>query len=1599
VLHSEVALSLAVFFLNHEMFKNSKLKEWIKQSKGGCMFRSSCLVKVYITLFVSLVVSNLVFAQAKETEPYKIDYLNYVPDFIAKTKDWRDFQYSEKEMERSSEVKFYTLNEVEEVNRANALVKVAIESEASGDFRKAMTMYQDIINKFSIASQNNEVLYRVSAYGVFVPVAQYCQRRLLNFPKEHLDFFRTLRDPEAKELFDEAVRKYSLELFSEIVDKYLATSYGGRSLLFLGDAALDRGNYLEALEHFQTIVDFIPDKNLQTPELSLKIQFCLKSLGQSQKSDVATFKSNISDKDLQLLKEAVQKEKPIVEKIHTQRNSSDYVSADDYTRFNNTPDPLGIVEPEWENDLLASRNDYFVYAQPVITDTSVIIRHKNIIYSYSIINGNLRWKNEMGGRAVWQDWFQRQYPLEDMVVQDGVVVTPIFKGGSSLIALDEITGQIKWSYGPMSASEGDESLMRFECAPTGGPGTIYANYTLDNIKGDTHIDSEYGVIAFESNTGRVKWRRQVCRLQPGKFDGSFGAARRNRIRSFFSPPLYHEGTVYVNSNAGAVAAMDSLSGRIKWLMRYPYFKSVHDLTRQFGELSPIHGGVLYVIPHNPSFWLNQRPLVVGEQLFITPVNSPFMMAIDRKTGKINWTFVKPTSGFSYFLGPISTGELVITANGRSEKRDQHGRGNFPVYLLDPKTGKEVWTSPDYIMKDTQPVMTTYFYNTPAWFSINGRYFETGARPFLTEDDKLIITGWTDYSIWWRPGMNIFALGEIDLKNRKVLGQRRFYSGATLAHADMLINDKTPGNSLFLFTEELRKIPRRTAEQDKQIEAFEKVMADTVPVNEYPAFMPFLRVTVNRNGVPFELRLSPRKISMVYSRKDFEAKTANDKSLAATFAKSELSVKDGDYKKASEYLNECLALVSPEDVNFRALIKQQFYKVYLELTRAAIRSGKHKEQLVNALGMSNTASVLAEEVETLFALAEAYTNNKNIKNASACLRSLIEVYGHQEFPISALAAKTAFYQEDLAILQDTKNEIFNEAKANAGIIYKAEANKALDLASNSFPLFLSAVSPLPKELTVRTGDLAILKLIDLLKNSGGYEAEYSKTSDVELTGEQIDQLLYHIWKYPGTAKGQETFNKICSQASALPEEDKKEVYRKLCHVSKICKFKMPADLSAFAAVVEKKTYPDINPSNGDKNYVVGNFKDGIMLTMEQEGDINTYGNYLFVSVKLPKKIGFRFSVVCFDLSQGKEVWRKEEFRLKDLGKEPGFFKAYIFKDIVVVHGMYDVFGFNIKDGSEIWHYKTPHSFEIYEATMNGNIFVICGDNETIALQIDTKSPIGEVAWQQKEEGSIYYKPYFVNDLFISVRKYPFNITSRYRTTGSLISRLATPDLSQVVEHPLLKDGEQSLPIAHFGKYVVASDNFYLIVFDVVKMEMMWKTPIQNVDLSKDLKMRFEVNDKYIVLVKEDFDRKAIYCYSLPTGEVLWQTDPTNSGSPQAIYSLLLEGDMLYGIGLHPGQGFNFISYDCVKGTRKTAKLMDGYNSAPLVRLRENVYGKHLVFEVQDRKDFQVLVIDKNTGEVVKKVMEKGDGPIGEVGRIGITVQNGHPILFGKDQFKY
>ena len=88
----------------------------------------------------------------------------------------------------------------------------------------------------------------------------------------------------------------------------------------------------------------------------------------------------------------------------------------------------------------------------------------------------------------------------------------------------------------------------------------------------------------------------------------------------------------------------------------------------------------------------------------------------------------------------------------------------------------------------------------------------------------------------------------------------------------------------------------------------------------------------------------------------------------------------------------------------------------------------------------------------------------------------------------------------------------------------------------------------------------------------------------------------------------------------------------------------------------------------------------------------------------------------------------------------------------MHGLFDVLAFSVLDGKLAWRYLAPFDFEIKQAVQSGDMLVLAGQSETLALVIPTHSPAGEVAWQEKETGDIYIAPYFVGERLISVGNY-------------------------------------------------------------------------------------------------------------------------------------------------------------------------------------------------------------------------------------------------------
>jgi outer membrane protein assembly factor BamB len=1034
-----------------------------------------------------------------------------------------------------------------------------------------------------------------------------------------------------------------------------------------------------------------------------------------------------------------------------------------------------------------------------------------------------------------------------------------------------------------------------------------------------------------------------------------------------------------------VAAIDALSGRVKWLMRYPYYafpESVHDATRQFGKANLVKYTKILARPHYPMFWYNQRPLLSGEHLHIAPVDSPYLFSMDRRTGSVLWTMRKGDSilanrspgGSSYYMGCNSKGELVVVYSMRKIPKSWAGPEiKGPIRLLDPATGKILWESDDLIIPYTEPIMKYFTPITKYKRAMrHGRWgYQVAARPFLSSDDKLYVTSFSYV------GYPIFGYGAnlrvVDLAQRRIVAGRRYLSGEILAACQ----DRIGISPTTL--KDLEELPHKDKRVKQEIAELKEIVKDSGPANEHSAFMAFSRLTFKRYGVLFE----------------------------GLFARAELALGDSRLREAAGLMKSCLGAVSSEDVDFRALVNQQLYKVHRRLARGGVRAGRKDEELGECMGMRRTVSTLSEEIETLFALSEAYERRGELETASRLLRSVISTYGHYEYPTPSLFAG------DLALLAKTGQEVIGSGeKFVGGTIYGQEFGRALGLNKRGMQLYFSTLSPLEKDLMVRAGELAAGKLAALQKRDGGFARGFESLAGKTLGGRPADEQLYRLWEFPATPTAQRILDSLFAGAGGAKAEAQAEraalrlrLWR-LADAARVCGLEVPAAYRKRVLAPPRRGAPAaLGFPLSERKADLSDARGTAWLVAERRGQLGVRPELAFLAGRVKKKFDNKFVLHCVETGSGKVVWKAtekrgehwfEELRLRGKGSEPGFSEVFVHGDVVVTHGLFDVLAFNLSDGKLRWRYRVPFDFEIKQAVPSGELLVLSGKAETLALYLPTADPRGEVIWQQKEEGDVYVAPYFHGDRLVSIRKLPFNLTVRYRATGKLMGRLTLPDLTLNEKHPLLEKGPAALPVASDGKLAVVSDGWYYIAVDVEKLKVVWKRQIDNSDPTREPTMRFCLRGDYLAVIKEDFDWKSIYMLSSRTGELLWNTDPKDAGSPRPIYSMVISGDTLYGIKDHPGQGFYFAAMDCKTGkNRFRPKEQKGYGGKPGAALFGSLYGDCLVVKVQDRQDFELRAFSTK-GKLLQTVKVKGTGSFGEHGRASATVQNGTLLLFGKKE---
>jgi len=228
------------------------------------------------------------------------------------------------------------------------------------------------------------------------------------------------------------------------------------------------------------------------------------------------------------------------------------------------------------------------------------------------------------------------------------------------------SGKLVWSLQPDShapafeaQSKADQEWLKtvfFVSAPTWDAEVLYA---LAVRRGGL---TESWAVAVDAATGRLLWRTQICAANPIAAGGLVQPARG-------LPVAVADGTVYAVTNLGAVAALEAMTGAVKWIRIYDRLPTPERFN-QFGLVA------------TREFWGPNPPIVYENLLIATPQDSELLYVYDIETGRRLWhtSRTERDPGLKHILG-ISNGVLVVTGTNVHFYELKGGRETGPAEPL------------------------------------------------------------------------------------------------------------------------------------------------------------------------------------------------------------------------------------------------------------------------------------------------------------------------------------------------------------------------------------------------------------------------------------------------------------------------------------------------------------------------------------------------------------------------------------------------------------------------------------------------------------------------------------------------------------------------------------------------------------------------------------------------------------------------------------------------------------------------------------------------------------------------------------------------------
>lgn len=1518
----------------------------------------------------------LALAESQANKPKMLDeiYEGYKPDFAGAP--------PENLMKFSLQPTFYNRAHVEQDRRIIAHIGEGKKREAEGDYQEAIKHYQTVITKYP------EGLVQVSESGVFVSAPLYVQHRILAFPPKELGYYRMLYDAETKEHYERGREQHSLEGLHDVADFFRATSYGAKALFELGSHALDGGHYEEAANYFEEIRERHPAVDYDAAELKLRLAYAYRRLGWEEKCSALLETPQLAKEKQRI--EILRQLKPVPERgkgDFEQRKNPKCLSFSDYARFEPLQGHLSTDAHEWRvslpiagrqtSDDGPSKGQLLPFHHPWVAGNSLFYKHYNRIYCRSLITGELRWSFDLGPlekeAAMFLGWGALggtgKLTLlsavwcsdQDILVDEALVFANVrvHRRRESLVALDQVTGEVRWTAGSMKPRTEKDLLTRYGGPPGLGRHAVYAPWSYDEGEGADHLYTVVGLTAFEKETGRVLWRRELCQLSP-----TATTQERRGIRVISATPLVHEGVVYHVSNAGVVAALDEVSGAVRWLARYPHDQRGRDAHDDvpFG-----YGGGPGAGPH----FRDQPPLLKGDRLYVTPIDSDHFLCMDRHTGKVLWNTLLPEC--QYLIGMTRAGELIL-AGSRLGPGDHC---DCKVEIREPERGKTLWRF--------EPAYRTTWGpdpDTPGHIYARGHYMSMRllCRPTLTRDDKLYFSTFAapDTGSGYYGGINpVYAEWCLSLSERKLLDQRIQYA------------------PYYRMLQEGR-IRRLIQNKKNYLPYLDQIQPQNV--NTPYDYDPVKRMPFKMHGVLFEITSSGDSLAARFDRNELERAVAQGENVRELFTRAELLLLRGQEEKALAAFEECEKKVRPEDKELLRQVDRELHRLYKGRAWKARLAGDGASFHKHALRMAETATMADEVIQSLLVLSESFEQRGEIAGAVKCLSSVIRHFSGTVFdlPPTALVENQG---ERAALLDRTLALVSKEQPADLA----REFALVTEMVKGAVPAYFSVVAPVKAEVKLEAETMAIGMLQGVLARNPKYREEFEASAAKALAAGDLKLREHEMKGYPGTKAAQVMLDGLVAQAEQMEPGQRQKRLWELSDAASTLLLKVPPKVTDAVRIVPVKTPRVPLPERfveKSRPYEDGGQNQRLLLAAH--GGSPEEEKLLFVGGREKKRVDNKFSLECWDLASWRQKWEVTNIRLEGKGDEPGFEEVFLAGPLVLTHGRMDVFAFTLAKGELAWRFVAPFDFDLRAVSRVGELLILSGTSHTLALRSST----GEVVWSAPEMGILYHAPFFREGLMIGVRREPFGVTFRRLGSGKLVRFLQMPDLDVETKHPVLAAEilqgavpggvtTEALPITCQGDLLMLTDGAYYIAVDINKMLIRWKRAIDNNDPMEVPPMRFFLQEPYLLVLKRDFMKPALYLLDSRTGELKWVKTER-----EAVYSVVFseDGKAFYGLGIPSTTARSIIlkGFATETGQETYAGEWTGFQEMPDAAIMMPFQGMRLVIRAIQGERMDLLATDPQARRELFRVGTKAVGERGVHGGRSFLVQGPHLILMNAEQ---